>query len=217
MSLVVLMLNSIPQLAAGFAMLLPQMDMRLTRLLVGSYLGIVITLVGGTMLMPQLFMNYPHRGISFWGNYWPAVIPYSAGLLTSAICMACAAYVLPDYPERLGMMRRLLLALALGLAVILLTPEQANTVTYWAHTLGAIYLFTVAGIGAAWIMLHAGKTALDWMLFWMLVTGSMLSLLSASYVRVLGLLAFGQVLALISSSLLITRAALRWSVQEVKE
>lgn len=198
-------------------MLLPQMDARLIRLLLGSYAGIVITIVGGALVMPQLFIDYPHRGISFWGNYFPAVIPYSAGLLTSVICMTYAAYILPDYPERLGIMRRLLLALAFGLAVILLTPEQANMIFYWAHTLAAVYLFVVAGIGSAWIMLHAGKTAFDWLLFWALAAGSILSLLSASYVRVMGVLALGQVLALTASSLIVIRAALRWSAQEVKE
>lgn len=114
-------------------------------------------------------------------------------------------------------MRRMMLALALGLAVVVFTPEQANLAFYWAHTLGAVYLFFVAGAGTIWIMMHAGNTLLDRALFWMMVTGSILSLLSASYVRFLGVLALGQVLALNASALLIIRAALRWSAQEVKE
>lgn len=193
------------------------MDERVTKLLLGSYVGIVIALVGGTLVMPQLFLSYPHRGISFWGNYFPAAVPYALGLLISAVCLTLAANFMSDYPERLGILRRLLLAIALGFAVVLLTPEQANIMFYWAHTLAAVYLFIVAAIGAIWIMLHAGKTTFDWLLFWMLVVGSVVSLLSASYVRVLGGLAFGQVLALNAGALIVIRAALRWTAQEVKE
>ena len=80
------------------------------------------------MLMPELFLAYPHRGISFWGNYFPAVVPYSLGLLISIVCLLWAAYIMPDYPERISVMRRLLFAIAFGLAEVLLTPEQASTV-----------------------------------------------------------------------------------------
>ena len=192
-------------------------DTRVTKLLFGSYVGIVIAVLGGTLIMPELFISFPHRGISFWGNYFPAAIPYALGLLTSAICLAWAAYLMSDYPERLGVIRRLLLAEALGIAVILLTPEQANMIFYWAHTLAAVYLFVLTWLGTAWIMLHAGKTVFDWALFWMLALGTILSLFSASYVRILGVLAFGQVLALTAGSLIVIRAVLRWSAQEVKE
>ena len=169
------------------------------------------------MLMPELFLAYPHRGISFWGNYFPAVVPYSLGLLISIVCLLWAAYIMPDYPERISVMRRLLFAIAFGLAAVLLTPEQASTVFYWAHTLAAVYLFILVAIGTGWIMLHAGKTVFDWTLFWVMVIGISMSLLSASYVRVLGVLALGQVLALTAGSLVVVRAALRWSAQEVKE
>ena len=189
----------------------------LARLLFGSYLGLLVVVVGGAVIMPELFFEYPHRGISVWGNYYPAVIVYSAGLLTSIICLIGAVYILPDYPERMSVMRRLLAAIVTGLLVVLLTPEQANLVFYWAHTLAAVYLFVVAGLASIWIMLHAGKTWFDWFLFWLLVAGLILSLLSASYVRLLGFLAVGQILAFNSALLIIIRATMRWSVQEVKE
>lgn len=190
---------------------------KVNHLLLGSYLGLSVAVVGGMLLMPELFTGFPHRGISFWGNYFPAFIPYATGLLITIVCLFMAGRAMPDYPERLGVLRRLLWAISLGLAVILLTPEQANVVFYWAHTLAAVYLFAVAGLGVAWIMLHAGKTPVDWFLFAALVMGTVISLLSASYIRVLGLLALGQVLALGGGALVIIRAALRWSVQEVKE
>jgi hypothetical protein len=193
------------------------MDGKLQRLLLGSYAGIVVALVGGLLTMPEVFYSFPHRGISFWGNYFPAVVPYSLGLFVSAICLALATYYMPEYPERMSVLRRLMLAIVIGMAVILLTPEQANIFLYWAHTLGAIYLFAVAGMGSAWIMLHAGKSVIDWTLFWMLITGVVFSLLSASYIRILGVLALGQVLAINAAALIIIRAALRWSAQEVKE
>src|SRR5688572_14866576 len=111
---------------------------RLTKLLFGAYLGVIIAVLGGTMLMPELFLAYPHRGISFWGNYFPAVVPYSVGFLISIICLLGAAYIMPDYPERLSVLRRFLFALAFGMAAILMTPEQASIVFYWAHTLAAV-------------------------------------------------------------------------------
>lgn len=180
-------------------------------------MGITITVAGGFVVMPELFFEYPHQGISLWGNYFPSVIPYTLGLLLSAFSFAYAAYVLPEYPERNGMMRRFLAAIALGLVVILLTPKEANMIVYWAHTFAAVYLFAVAIAGSSWIMLHGGRTPLDWMLFWLLIVGCTLSLFSVSYIGVLGALALGQVLALNAASLIIIRAVLRWSTQEVKE
>lgn len=193
------------------------METQIARLLFGSYLGILIAVIGSGLLMPELFVEFPHRGLSFWGNYFPALIPYMVGFTVSIACLLLAARAMPDYPERMGVMRRIFLALAFGMTVILLTPEQAGVVFYWAHTLAAVYLFLVAGLGIGWTMLHAGKTSLDWFLFIVFVAGVIVSILSASYIRVLGLLPFGQVLALTSGMLVIFRAALRWSVQEVKE
>jgi hypothetical protein len=211
------MFDSIQQSCPGFDTLDDVHDIRLTWLLFGSYAGIVIVLLGGIVTMPELFFGFPHRGISFWGNYFPAVIPYTVGLLTSVVCLCLAAYIIPDYADRLSMMRRLLVAIALGLMLILLTPDQMNQVFYWGHTFAAIYLFVVAGVGSIWVMLHDGRTHADWLLFWLLTLGSVLSLFSASYVRLLGVLALGQVLALNAGALIIIRAALRWSTQEVKE
>lgn len=167
--------------------------------------------------MPELFFGHPHRGISFWGNYFPALVPYAAGLLLSAVTLAYAAYIIPDYPERMSVLRRLMWAISSGLALVLLTPEQAHALFYWAHTLAAVYLFLVAGWSSIWIMLHGGKTVVDWLLFWLVVLGSLMSLFSASYVRMMGVLALGQVLVLNGAMLIVVRAALRWSAQEVKE
>ncbi len=211
------MFDSIQQRAAGFDTLALVTDKRLSPLLFGAYLGVVIAVVGGAAVMPQLFFGYPHRGISFWGNYFPALIPYSAGLLISAITLAYAAFIMPGYPERLGILRLLMWSISAGLVLVLLTPEQANALFYWLHTLAAVYLFLVAGIGSVWIMLHGGKTLVDWAFFGLVVLGSLMSLFSASYVRMMGVLALGQVLALNGAMLIVVRAALRWSVQEVKE
>lgn len=175
-----------------------------------------MAVVGGFILMPELFFDYPNRGLSHYGNYWPTLVPFAIGFSFSIACLVLAAYFLPDQPRRLGIMRRLLLAMAFGLAVILLTPDQANLVFYWSHTFAAIYLFVVAGGGAIWVMMYAGRTQLDWFLLAALVFGSILSLLSASYVRVLGVLALGQVLALSGGPLIIIRGAMRWVGQEAK-
>lgn len=193
------------------------MDTRLARLLYGSYAGILIVLIGGALSMPSVFLEYPHNGISFWGNYFPAIIPYSIGFTITAACLLYASYILPGVPAELAVMRRLLAALAFGLVLVLLTPEEVSPAIYWAHMAAAIYLYVVAGIGAIWIMLRDGRSRLDRMLFWMLAAGSMMSLLSLSYIHVLGVLALGQVLALNAGVLIIVRATLRWAGQVIKE
>lgn len=188
------------------------MDVRLTRLLYGSYAGILITLVGGALAMPGVFLDYPHNGISLWGNYFPAIIPYSIGFTVTATCMLYAAYILPGAPEQLAVMRRLLVAVAAGLVLLLLTPEEVSTVLYWAHMFAAVYLFVIAGLGAIWIRAQGdGWSGLDRLLFWTLMAGSAMSFLSVSVVSVLGVLALGQVLALNAGVLLIVRATLRWT------
>lgn len=203
-------------MSLSFVILLPQMGTLLARLLFGSYFGVLVAVCGGAVIMPELFFSHPHRGISFWGNYFPALVPYAAGLLFSVVCLTIAASVLPEYPPRLGVLKRLFVALAAGLVMVLLTPEQASMVFFWAHIFAAVYLFVVAGLGSAWIMLQDGKTVLDWLLFWALAFGLALSLLSASYVGVLGLMAFGQVLALNAAALIIIRATIRWSILAVR-
>jgi hypothetical protein len=191
------------------------MDVRLTKLLYGSYAGVLIALVGGALAMPSVFLNYPHHGISFWGNYFPAVIPYSIGFTTTATCMLYAAYIMPGQPDHMAVMRRLLAALAFGLVLVLATPEEVGPVFYLAHMLSAIYLYVVAGIGAIWIIIRDGKSRLDRLLFWTLMVGSAMSLLSLSYIHVLGVLALGQILALNGGMLIIVRAALRWAGEVV--
>jgi hypothetical protein len=193
------------------------MNGRLTLLLFGSYFGVMVAVVGGAVVMPELFLGHPHRGISFWGNYFSALVPYSIGLLASIACLAYAAYILPDYPERLGVMRRLFAAIAAGLALVLLTPEQANILFYWAHTFAAVYLFVITGLSSLWIMAQDGKTMLDWALFWVLTGGLVLSLLSTSLFNVFDYLALGQVMAANSGALLIIRATARWSRAVAKE
>lgn len=192
------------------------MDIRLTKLLYGSYTGVLIALVGGALAMPSVFFGYPNHGISFWGSYFPAVVPYSIGFTITAACLFYAAYILSGYPEHLAVMRRLLVAIALGLVFVLMTPAQTNTVFYWVHTLAAMYLYTVTGVGAIWIMLRDGRSRLDRLLFWTLITGSVLSLLSVSFVHVLGVLALGQVLALNAGMLIVVRTTLRWAGQAIK-
>ncbi|HEY5805833.1 MAG TPA: hypothetical protein VIS56_00420 [Candidatus Saccharimonadales bacterium] len=177
-------------------------------------MGMVLAILGGAIAMPELLFHYPNMGISLWGNYFPASVPFVAGFATSAACLVGAAYFVPIYPGRLNIMRRLLLLIALGLVLILITPYQTNALFYWAHTFAAIYLYLVAGGGAAWAMLHAGKARLDWLLFDTLILGVILSALSTSYARILGLLALGQILALTGAALIIIRAARRWVAQE---
>ncbi len=188
------------------------MDKRLTRILYGSYAGIVVALIGGAVTMPSIFTARPQRGISLWGSYFPAVVPYSIGFTIAAVCMLYAAYVLPNYSEQLVAMRRLLIALAFGFAFVLLTPAGVNSVFYWVHAVAALYMFVVAGLGAIWIMLRDDeKSGVDRALFWILIVGSVASLLSAPFVHVLSVLAIGQVLALNAGALIVVRAALRWS------
>lgn len=183
----------------------------LARLLFGSYLGFVIAVVGSAMLMPGAVFAHPHRGISFWGSHFPSVIPYVAGLTVSVICLTRAARQIADYPERLHAMRRLLFALAGGIVLLLLTPAQASRSFYWGHTLAAISLFTVTGLGAAWVMFYSDRTMLDWLLCVLFATGTLASLFAAYYVTVPGLLAVGQIVAINSSSFLFIRACLRWN------
>lgn len=192
------------------------MDVRVNLLLVGSYVGANIAAIGGFLLMPELFFNYPHRGLSFYGNYMPTVIPFAVGILISIICMVAAALSMPTGRGRLGIMRRLLLALAFGLLIVLVTPEQKSLAFYWAHTLAAVYVFMAGGIGSLWIMTHAGRTKFDWFLLSLAMAGCAITLLSASYMRVFGVLALGQVLALNGGLLLIARAASRWFAEDTR-
>ena len=108
-------------------------------------------------------------------------------------------------------------ALAFGLVLVLLTPEEVSPALYWLHMMAAIYLYVAAGIGAIWIIMRDGKSRLDRVLFWILMIGSAMSLLSLSYIHILGVLAFGQVLALNAGVLIIIRATLRWAGEKVKE
>jgi hypothetical protein len=180
-------------------------------------------IAGGFVLYPGLFFEHPHRGLSFYGNYFPTVIPFAAGLATSVACMSFAAYFMPKAPGRIARLRYLLLAIAACLAGLLLTPEQASPFFYWAHALATIFLFVVAGGTALWILTHEGANRLDRMLLWVLIAGTALSLLSTVYVGVLGLLSFGQVLAMNAATLIIVRGSMRWlseheqAGQEVRE
>lgn len=109
-------------------------------------------------------------------------------------------------------MRRLLAALAFGFVFVLLTPAGVNPVFYWMHTVAALYMFVVAGLGAVWIMVRDdAKSRMDRLLFGVLLLGLVMSLMSAPYVHVLSLLAVGQVLALNAGALIVVRAALRWT------
>ena len=190
---------------------------QIKHLLVGSYAGIFITVVGGFILQPAPFLHYSHSGLSFYGNYFPTAIPFVLGLFISAVCLAMAALSLPDGQGRLGTMRRLLLALSGGFVVIVLTPVQANVLLYWAHTFAAIYLFAAGAAGALWAMSYAGRTVADWFFFGIFVLGFLLSFLSASFVHLLGFLALGQVLALNGGALVLFRVMMRWTAHGAED
>ena len=190
---------------------------QIKHLLAGSYAGILITVFGGFILQPAPLLHYSHQGLSFYGNYFPTAIPFILGLIISAACLVMAALSLPDGQGRLGTMRRLLLALSGGLAVIILTPVQANVLLYWAHTFAAVYLFAVGAAGALWAMSYAGRTVADWFFFGMFAFGFLLSFLSASFVHVLGFLALGQVLAMNGAAFVLFRVMLRWTAREADD
>jgi hypothetical protein len=190
--------------------ILKLMKVRVVRLLIVSYMGLVVSIAGGFMLYPDLFFDYPHRGLSYYGNYFPTVVPYALGLMVSIVGFLLAAYFMPRAPRRVARLRYLLIAIAGGLVGVLLTPEQANPLFYWAHMYATITLFAIAGGTALWIMTYGGVRWIDRLLFGIMLAGGGLSLLSAPYIGVLGFLPLGQVLAVNSATLIIIRGCSRW-------
>lgn len=190
------------------------MHTRVLRLLIGCYIGIIITIAGSFVLYPGLFFDHPHRGLSFYGNYFPTIIPYALGLITSVACLLFAAYCMPQKSQRLVRLRYLLLGVAAGLAGLLVTPEQANQYVFWAHALATIFLFVAGGGTALWVLAQGGTNWLDQVLLTMLLVGSALSVLSSAYIAVLGFLSLGQVLAMNATIIIIIRGYARWTAKD---
>jgi hypothetical protein len=178
---------------------------------------LLLTIAGGFTLYPDLFFDHPHRGLSYYGNYFPTVVPYAAGLIASISCLLFAAYFLPTKPPQFATLRFLFAAIAIGLAGILATPEQAGVLFYWAHAFATVSLFVTAGGTALWMLLRHKMQIIDWLLLGLLLAGSALSLLSAPYVAMLGVLSLGQVLALNGATVLIVRVTSAWLVQNETE
>jgi hypothetical protein len=174
---------------------------------------LLLTIAGGFILYPDLFFDHPHRGLSYYGNYFPTIVPYATGLIISISSLLFAAYFLPTKPTQFAVLRFLFVAIAIGLASILATPEQAGVLFYWAHAFATVSLFIIAGGTALWMLLRHKMQFFDWLLLSLLLVGSAMSLLSAPYVAVLGVLPLGQVLALNGATVLIVRVTSAWLTQ----
>lgn len=193
------------------------MHARIRRLLLGSFIGVGITVLGGFLLQPELFFNLPHRGISYYGNHFPAVIPYALGYITLVITLLLAAHSIEARSRRMEIIRMLLIAIATTTALLLMTPEEAGKVFYWSHAVITIVHFIVGGGTAIWIMTHPNKAKADWLLFGLMLLGVLLCTLSAPHVGVLGLLAVGQVFALLGAAAVIARGTIRWLQEELEK
>jgi hypothetical protein len=192
------------------------MHTRTRRLLLGSFIGLGITVLGGLLIQPELFFGMPHRGISYYGNHFPAVIPYALGYLILVAALLLAAHSIEAHSRRMSIIRMLLIAIAATTTLLLVTPEEANKVFYWSHALVTIVHFIVGGGTAIWIMTHPNKARADWLLLGLMVLGVVICLLSAPYVGVLGFLAIGQVLALLGATAVIVRGTIRWLHEELE-
>ena len=162
-------------------------------------------------LRPQVFFEQPHAGLSYYANYMPTAIPYALGFSLSVACLLFAVQSIPEYTLRLKRMRLALLGIAGCLAGILVTPNLANNFFYYAHMYITILLFATSSLTAIWVLLAMKRiSTLDWVLFAMMVLGGLVSLLSAEYIQVLGLLPWAQVAALNGATLIIVRGVIQW-------
>jgi hypothetical protein len=180
------------------------------RLLLGMYAGVLVAYFGGFILMPEIFFRRSHQGISYYGNYFPAFIPYMIGLVAAVGCLVFASYFMPNHPKRLGVIKNILLIIAVCISGILLTPEELTPFFFYTHLYIAVALFAVAGFTALWVFMQPGRQLLDWFLLVMMVVGIIMSGLSASFIDVLGVLPWGQLLAMNGALLLIMRGTFRW-------
>jgi hypothetical protein len=125
--------------------------------------------------------NWSQQGISHFGNFKASVLPYSAGLLLSALFMARGADTLPEGGPKFVVYRGLLRAIAVLLATLLLIPSwKFGAMVGSLHRTVSAAIFLCQVMLGLYLCVTAWRSWLIAALFSVQLVGSFIVLLSAA-------------------------------------
>ncbi len=143
-----------------------------------------------------------NEGISTFGIYAKTILPYGLGFLACGYFTLAAAHAVEYRDHKTAFFVRALLLLVFLLLGVLLTPYSVNSLFSWSHTIIAAALFMCELMLAVWFM-YLHSDALNWLLFALQFTGSLLA--AFSLLHLLNYMLAGQLMAQLAFWVLLDR------------
>lgn len=154
------------------------------------------------MLEPTVIAS--NLGISYYGNHKLTIIPYLLGLLLTSYFIIKAARALPRMSRTFNALAEALIAIALLIVGVLLTPYSVTTLFDRAHVLASGILFVVELVLATWLIMMTYGDRVSLALLIIQIFGAIIA--TVSLVTSIELMLTGQVITQLAFGLLLIRA-----------
>lgn len=105
------------------------------------------------------------RGLSFYGEHLNTVIPFALGFMLCDVFLLRAATMLPKLGSAFNAFRVPLRVLAVLISLIVLTPDNLNSIFNVMHILSSSTLFLFELALSFWLIVRWCNTRLSWVLF----------------------------------------------------
>jgi hypothetical protein len=119
-----------------------------------------------------------NAGISYYGTFLRTVVPYTAGILGSALFSYRLAKSL--HGSSFAFTRKVLIVIAILSIGIVLTPYSINVILDWTHTILGSIIFVLQLILSGWIIKNFDFNS-SMLVLWLLEIGC--GILAAIYIR----------------------------------
>lgn len=164
-----------------------------------SFFGLLVVCF---VLEPTVITS--NLGISYYGNHKLTIIPYLLGLLLTSYFIIKAARALPRTSRAFNAMAEALIALALLIIGVLITPYSVTTLFDRAHVLASGILFVIELALAIWLVVMTYRDWVSLTLLLVQVIGALIAMVSL--VTSIELMLTGQVITQLAFGLLLIRA-----------
>ena len=183
------------------------MNHKAVRFLVGSQFLFLVGLIICILIKPGVVSS--NGALSVYGTISSTAIPYSISLFLATCLTFKAAQNLSQNSKTNKTLSRFLKILAVLQLGILVTPFSVNDWLFYAHMLIALSFFFAELTIGLWLLKRARFDFVNLLLVSLQITGSLIALLSIEQIKVLELIALGQLIAVVSFAVILNRSVIK--------